>query len=29
MKRVEKRILIKFSGEALSGEDGFGIDTKF
>ncbi|WP_456480602.1 UMP kinase [Nautilia sp.] len=28
MKRNEKRILIKFSGEALAGEEGFGIDTK-
>jgi uridylate kinase len=28
MKKVENRILIKFSGEALAGEDGFGIDTK-
>jgi uridylate kinase len=28
MKIVEKRILIKFSGEALAGEDGFGINTK-
>jgi uridylate kinase len=28
MKRKENRILIKFSGEALAGEDGFGIDTK-
>jgi uridylate kinase len=28
MKKVENRILIKFSGEALSGENGFGIDTK-
>lgn len=28
MKRKENRILIKFSGEALAGENGFGIDTK-
>jgi len=28
MKRVEKRVLIKFSGEALANENGFGIDTK-
>jgi len=28
MKKLEKRILIKFSGEALAGEDGFGINTK-
>ena len=28
MKRNENRILIKFSGEALAGESGFGIDTK-
>jgi len=28
MKRKENRILIKFSGEALAGEEGFGIDTK-
>ena len=28
MKRKEKRILIKFSGEALAGENGFGIDTQ-
>ena len=28
MKRKENRILIKFSGEALAGESGFGIDTK-
>jgi len=25
---LRKRILVKFSGEALAGEDGFGIDTK-
>ncbi|NPA11314.1 MAG: UMP kinase [Epsilonproteobacteria bacterium] len=28
MIRKENRILIKFSGEALAGESGFGIDTK-
>jgi len=28
MKKSNKRILIKFSGEALAGEDGFGINTK-
>jgi uridylate kinase len=28
LKRVEKRVLIKFSGEALANEEGFGIDTK-
>jgi len=28
MKRKENRILIKFSGEALAGESGFGIDTQ-
>jgi len=28
MNRVENRVLIKFSGEALASEDGFGIDTK-
>ncbi len=28
MKRKDNRILIKFSGEALAGENGFGIDTK-
>jgi uridylate kinase len=28
MKRKENRILIKFSGEALAGENGFGIDTQ-
>jgi len=28
MKRCENRVLIKFSGEALANEDGFGIDTK-
>ena len=28
MKRKENRILIKFSGEALASENGFGIDTK-
>jgi len=28
MNRVENRVLIKFSGEALANEDGFGIDTK-
>ena len=28
MKKKENRILIKFSGEALAGESGFGIDTK-
>jgi len=28
MERVENRVLIKFSGEALANEDGFGIDTK-
>jgi uridylate kinase len=28
MKRITKRILIKFSGEALAGTDGFGINTK-
>jgi len=26
--RKRKRILVKFSGEALAGEDGYGIDTK-
>jgi uridylate kinase len=25
---LRKRVLVKFSGEALAGEDGFGIDTK-
>ena len=25
---MEKRVLVKFSGEALAGEEGFGIDTK-
>jgi len=25
---VEKRVLVKFSGEALAGENGFGIDTQ-
>jgi len=25
---VKKRILVKFSGEALAGENGYGIDTK-
>ena len=25
---MRKRVLVKFSGEALAGEDGFGIDTK-
>ncbi len=25
---MAKRVLVKFSGEALAGEDGFGIDTK-
>lgn len=25
---TKKRVLVKFSGEALAGEDGFGIDTK-
>jgi uridylate kinase len=25
---VTKRVLVKFSGEALAGEDGYGIDTK-
>ncbi len=28
MKKQKNRILIKFSGEALAGEDGFGINTK-
>ncbi len=28
MKKKDNRILIKFSGEALAGESGFGIDTK-
>ncbi len=28
MKRESRRILIKFSGEALAGENGFGINTK-
>jgi len=28
MKKKENRILIKFSGEALAGENGFGIDTQ-
>ena len=28
MQRVKNRVLIKFSGEALANEDGFGIDTK-
>ncbi len=28
MKKVDKRILIKFSGEALAGDNGFGIDTQ-
>jgi uridylate kinase len=28
MKKNPKRILIKFSGEALAGDDGFGINTK-
>jgi len=28
MSRVKNRVLIKFSGEALANEDGFGIDTK-
>jgi len=28
MERVKNRVLIKFSGEALANEDGFGIDTK-
>jgi uridylate kinase len=28
MDRVKNRVLIKFSGEALANEDGFGIDTK-
>ncbi len=28
MKKEKNRILIKFSGEALAGEDGFGINTK-
>jgi len=27
-KNVKKRILVKFSGEALAGENGYGIDTK-
>jgi len=25
---VNKRVLVKFSGEALAGENGYGIDTK-
>ena len=25
---MNKRILVKFSGEALAGENGYGIDTK-
>ena len=28
MNRIKNRVLIKFSGEALANEDGFGIDTK-
>jgi len=28
MKKQQNRILIKFSGEALAGENGFGIDTQ-
>ena len=28
MKRQQNRILIKFSGEALAGDNGFGIDTQ-
>jgi len=28
MKKQQNRILIKFSGEALAGDNGFGIDTK-
>ena len=28
MDRIKNRVLIKFSGEALANEDGFGIDTK-
>jgi uridylate kinase len=28
MKREEKRVLIKFSGEALASDSGFGIDSK-
>ena len=28
METVKNRVLIKFSGEALANEDGFGIDTK-
>ena len=28
MKKQKNRILIKFSGEALAGDDGFGINTK-
>lgn len=27
MQPVQKRVLVKFSGEALAGENGFGIDT--
>ena len=27
MNRAKKRVLIKFSGEALAGDNGFGIDT--
>ncbi|HHD81456.1 MAG TPA: UMP kinase, partial [Campylobacterales bacterium] len=25
---MKKRVLVKFSGEALAGENGYGIDTK-
>ena len=25
---MNKRVLVKFSGEALAGENGYGIDTK-
>jgi uridylate kinase len=28
MQQVKNRVLIKFSGEALANENGFGIDTK-
>ena len=28
MQRVKNRVLIKFSGEALAGDSGYGIDTK-
>ncbi|MAC85303.1 MAG: UMP kinase, partial [Arcobacter sp.] len=25
---MDKRVLVKFSGEALAGDEGYGIDTK-